>query len=548
MRQKTCLIVVLAACVLCALAFLCGGVGYFALRKLQTTQTGGPTPELALQSDSRGGGTLRIYGDLPPTLDPALVQDSTSAEYVVHLFSGLVSLDSALEIVPDLATRWDVSPDGLRYTFQLDEAATFADGRAISAEDVVYSLTRAGSPETGSTVAASYLNDIVGATAFMRGGAAQIEGLRVVDAHTLEITIDAPKAYFLAKLTYPTAFVVDRAQVEREGNDWWQAPNGSGPFVLQSLSSEGIVLARNERYYGRRPALAKAEFLASSGLPISMYENNELDIVGVGAGEIERVLDPDNPLYAEHHSAPELSVQYLGLNVNRPPFDDPLVRQAFALAIDTNKIAELVYKNTAIAARGIMPPGLLPAGAQAAALGYNPSKARALLAQSRYGAAGAMPAVVLTTSGTSGHMPPLEQAILSMIEENLGIALTVEQVEWADFLRDMNRQRYQMFTTGWIADYPDPQNFCDLLFHSESAQNHTGYHNAEVDRLLERARVEADPDKRLELYRQAEGRILSDAPWVPLTHGVAVTLVKPYVHGYSASANLYPWLKDISLD
>ncbi|MFH1086562.1 MAG: ABC transporter substrate-binding protein, partial [Chloroflexota bacterium] len=133
------------------------------------------------------------------------------------------------------------------------------------------------------------------------------------------------------------------------------------------------------------------------------------------------------------------------------------------------------------------------------------------------------------------------------IEENLGVQVTVEQVEWAYFLRDLNEGRYQMFSSGWIADYPDSQNFLDLLFHSQSSQNHSGYGNPEVDRLLEQARVEADPAQRTALYRQAEQLIIQDAPWIPLTHGVSFALVKPGVQGYHAGAGLYPWLVDISL-
>lgn len=547
MSKTTRLVLVLILLAICGLTVLCGGGAYFAYRASQKGTSGGlqarPTPS---EKGTAQGGELVIYGDLPPTLDPAMVQDSTSAEYVVHLFSGLVSLDGDLNIVPDLAERWAVSPDGLTYTFTLRGNASFADGRTLTAEDVVYSIERACSPELGSPVALSYLGDIVGAEAYARGDAEHIAGLTAPDARTVVLRIDAPKAYFLAKLTYSTAFVVDREQIEREGEMWMRRPNGSGPFVLETLSRDRIVLIRNERYYRTKPALARVTFVTRGGDPVTMYENDELDMAAVGPGEVERVLDPENPLYAEAHLAPELSIQYLAMNVSQPPFDDPLVRQAFAQAIDTAKIAQLVLKNTAIPARGILPPGLAH-DAEPAALPYNPEQAKQLLNQSRYGGTDALPPVTLAISGTSGHMPPVARAVIHMIEENLGIAITVEQVAWADFLQDMNRRRYQMFMAGWIADYPDPQNFLDLLFHSASAQNHTAYANAEVDALLEAARVEGDADRRLALYLEAEKKILADAPWVPLTHGVTVMLVKPYVQGYRASASLYPWLTDISM-
>lgn len=550
MANRTRVIVVLAMLVLCALATLCAFVGYVvyhATRGTPSMAEGGRGPERTAVAGTRSGATLRLMGGLPPTLDPAMVQDSTSAEYVVHLYSGLVTLNSKLEITPDLADRWEVSPDGLRYVFHLLPNATFQNGRPISAEDVRYSIERACDPKLRSPVAESYLGDLVGAADYMSGKAERIAGIKVLDEHTLQLDIDAPKAYFLAKLTYSTAFVVDRTQIEEQGAGWLRQPNGSGPFVLESMTRERLVLVRNERYYGDRPALARVEYATAQGQPITMYENNQLDMVELGPGDIERITDPENPLHAELRTAPELSVQYLALNVNQPPFDDPAVRQAFAHAIDKAKIADLVLKGMATPAKGILPPSLPDYDAAFAGLPYDPARARQLLAASRYGKPGAMPAIVLAVSGTSGSLSSETRAILSMVKENLGIDVTVHQVAWADFLRDMNEHAYQCYSSGWIGDYPDSQNFCDLLFHSSSPQNHTGYKNSEVDALLERARVATSGSDRTRLYRQAERLIVADAPWVPLTHGVAYTLVKPNVAGFRASAAIYPWLKEVRL-
>jgi len=553
MSKKTLLILIIVAGVLGALLAICATAGYIAYRayrvaddlpSLDVTPESGAPP-----AEARGaGGVLRLAGGLPPTLDPAMAQDSTSAEYIAHLFSGLVSLDSKLDIVPDLAEKWEFGEDGRTFTFTLRAGVTFADGRPITAQDFVYSIERACSPELGSPVATSYLNDIVVVAEFAAGQADHIAGLEALSENELRIQIDAPKAYFLAKLTYPTAFVVDRAQIEKEGDSWQRQPNGSGPFVLESLSKDRIVLTRNARYYRGAPALERVEYVLSGGSPMTMYENDQLDIVEVSAYEIERVLDPDNPLNADLHKASELSVEYLGLNVNLPPFDDPAVRQAFAQAIDKEKLAGLVLNDTATPARSILPPAMPDFDPAFVGLSYDPEKARQLLASSRYGQEGKMPPVVLAISGTSGEMPATTRAVLGMIEENLGITVTVEQVDWPDYLNDMNEQRYQMFEVGWIADYPDSQNFLDILFHSASTQNHTGYKNAEVDRLLEQARVERDPAQRTALYRQAETIIVSEAPWIPLTHGVTYALAKPYVKGYEPSAAIYPWLLDVSIE
>ena len=543
-------LVVLSMCVLCSLCATANFVGYRLLRANDQQLTASESPRLELGKALGGdeGQTLRLAGGIPPTLDPAVVQDFSSAEYIVHLFSGLVTLNEHLEIVPDLATHWEVSPDGRTYTFHLVPEANFADGRAITSEDVVYSIERACDPALGSPVALSYLDDIVGAVDYSGGEAEGIAGLEVIDEHTLSIQIDAPKAYFLAKLTYPTAFVVDREQIEREGASWPFQPNGSGPFTLQSVSGDEIVLERNDRYHGGLVSLERVEYILSGGLPITMYENDRLDIVEVGATEIERVLDPANPLYAEHQEMPELSVQYLGLNVNAPPFDDVKVRQAFAKAIDKEKIADLVLKGTAVPSRGILPVGMPDYDEDFQGLSYDPEAARQLLASSSYGRDGDLPDIVLTVTGTSMAMPPVVRAVVFMVEENLGIQVRVEQVEWPFFLRDLTESRYQMWSAGWVADYPDSQNFLDVLFHGQSAQNHTGYDSAIVNELLERARVEADATKRRDLYREAERTIVADSPWIPLTHSVSHVLVKPHVKGYHSSAGLYPWLKYISID
>jgi oligopeptide transport system substrate-binding protein len=223
------------------------------------------------------------------------------------------------------------------------------------------------------------------------------------------------------------------------------------------------------------------------------------------------------------------------------------VRQAFAHAIDRAKLAELVLQGTASAAVGILPPGMPDYDPSLKGLAYDPERARELLAGSRYGSPGQMPRLALAVSGTSAHLAPITRALLAMLEENLGLEITVEQVEWPYFLRDLNQRRYQMFTSGWIADYPDSQNFLDLLFHSSSTQNHMGYRDVEVDRLLEQARVQADAAQRTALYREAEKRIVEGVPWVPLTHGVSFVLIKPYIEGFSSSAGLYPWLLDVSV-
>lgn len=548
MPRRTRFSVAVAVLLLCS--FLAGCFALGRVSEIGSTLTAGDqdgtTPDpAAMAAGPASGGTLRLSGALPPTLDPALVQDATSAEYIVHLYSGLVRLNPYLTVVGDLASSWDLDDSGRTYTFHLNEGIAFADGREITADDIVYSIERACSPDTGSPVAATYLSDIVGVQDFAHGKADHIAGLQTASPDVVEITIDAPKAYFLARLSYPVSYVVDRDQVEGQDSRWMLHPNGSGPFVLESIDQNSIVLARNDNYYGRMPSLARVEYVLQGGYPITMYENDELDIAQVPPAEIERMLDPENSLHDELYSAPELSITYLGFDVTAPPFDDPLVRQAVAQAIDRDKITDLVLQDTATTAYSILPPGLPDHDSTLIAQTYDPERARDLLASSDWAATGADREIVLATSGTSGYMDGVTQAVVAMLAENLGLDVQVHQVEWTDYLQDLNDRRYQSYITGWIADYPDSENFLDLLFHSQSSQNHTGYANPEVDTLLEEARVESDPSARSALYHQVEQTILADAPWVPLTHGVTWTLVKPDVRGYEGASAIYPWLQDV---
>jgi oligopeptide transport system substrate-binding protein len=531
-RWPAALVLFLLACVLVALCLICAAAGWILLAR---GTSGGPEAP----TGSRNGQVLRLFGGEPQTWDPALVEDSISAQYVVEVFSGLVSLDARLQVVPDLAERWETSVDGRTYTFFL-RPARFHDGRAVTAEDVKYSLERACNPRTGSAVAGVYLGDIVGAKEMLAGEATKISGLEVVDSHTLRIRIDAPKAYFLAKLTYSTAFVVDRTNVEQA--NWPDKPNGTGPFKLGQHDQKQIVLLRNEQYYREVPALERVVVTLAGGAPISMYENGELDLATVGPADIERVLDPDNPLHSELSIVPQLDVQYLGFDVTQPPFDDVKVRQAFALAIDRQKITDVVWLGMATPAEGIVPPGMPGYLREKPLLGFDAQRARQLLAESRYGDAARMPVIELTVGGTSGQLSPTIEAIVAMCRENLGIEVNVEQTE------DVFGSRPQWFSMGWIADYPDPEDFLDLLFHSQSGLNHTGYASDQVDALLEAARTESDPDRRMGLYQQAEELIVADAPWVPLWHSVDYVLTKPYVKGAVYSSAIYPWLSSVHIE
>jgi oligopeptide transport system substrate-binding protein len=480
-----------------------------------------------------GSGILKLYDIDPITLDPAISAEMTSHEYVTQIYSGLVRLDDNLAPVPDIAERWEMSQDRRTYTFYLRKDVMFHDGRKVTAADFKYSWERACDPATGSSVAGTYLGDIVGVRDILEGRAKEISGVKVVDDYTLQVTIDAPKSYFLSKLTYPTAYVVDKANVSR-GKDWWRQPNGTGPFKLKEWSEGNLlVLERNDKYYREVAGVARIEFQLWSGLPMDMYETGQIDVAGVSVIYIDRVTDKAGPFYKELQITPELSFSWVGFNTTKPPFDDVNVRRAFTLALDKDKIVSLVFRNLVQRADGILPPGIPGFNKNLAGPGYDVAKAKELIAASKYGDVSRLPPITLTTSGYGGIISSALEAIISGWRENLGVEVTVRELEPDRFTYHLKEEKNEMFDMGWIADYPHPQDFLDVLFHTGAENNYAEYTNPGVDALLDRAAVEGDNEKSLGLYQQAEQALVEDAACLPLWFGENYVLVKPYVQGYN---------------
>ena len=530
----------------------------------ETTPSTGDSPEPTASSSApaaadttdsaeplEGGRFVRLYVD-PPTLDPHLTTDSTSAQVIVEIFGGLVTIDRNLDVVPDLAESWDISADGRVYTFRIRPDAVFHDGKPVTAEDVRWSLERVTDPLTEAPNVDQYLGDIVGVDAKLAGDVLEISGVQVINGRTIEITIDASKSFFLAKMTYPTAFVLDRENIEANPKNWFRKPNGTGPFKMTEYKvGETLILSRHDAYHLGSAKVAEVEMILSGGTSMLMYENDEIDISGVGLADLDRLLEPSHSLNAElTRAAPSFSVQYIGLNVNEPPLDDVKVRQALNLAIDKREIATIVLGDQVVPAKGILPPGFPGFSESVSGYEFDPIKAKQLLLESKYGNdLDNLPPITITTPGSFGANVSLDmEVVLAMWEKNLGITTEFQQTEFATFLKDLNKRRFQMFDIGWIADYPDPENFLDILFYSDSSNNHTNYNNPEVDALLEKARVETDETLRFSIYNEVEQTILDDAPWIPLWYsGERYLLVKPNVHDYLLTPLIIPKLRHVFL-
>ncbi len=495
------------------------------------TETTTENPTETTTTPVAEGGVLNLYGTDPITLDPAGANEATSHEYITQIFSGLVRFDDNLEPVPDIASDCEISPDGETYTFTLREDVKFQNGRGVTAQDFKYSWERACDPATGSPTAATYMGDIVGVKEKLAGLTTEVSGVQVIDEYTMQVTIDAPKAYFLSKLTYPVSFVVDQENVAL-GGEWWQTPNGTGPFKLAEWTeNQQLVLERNELYYGEKAKLSQVYFHLYGGVPMDMYETGEIDVAGVSINYIDKVMDEAGPFHQELAITPELSFSYIGFNHTKPPFDDVNIRLAFSYAVNKDKLISLMYRDMVERADGVLPPGMPGYNENLVGLGYDLSRAEELIKASKYGGVSNLPPITITVAGWGGLISSYLEAIIYEWQQNLGVDVKVRQLEPERYYYYLMGEKDEMFEMGWIADYPHPQDFLDILFHSGADNNYGGYRNAAVDALLDAAATKPAAEG-LALYQQAEEMLVQDAAIIPLWFGQSYTLVKPYVEGY----------------
>ena len=476
--------------------------------------------------------------DDPPTLDPALAADSESLLIVRQLFSGLVRLDDNLAVVPDLAAALpEVSADSRTYTFHLRSGLHWPDGRALTATDVAYSLARATDPalaggQPGASLPAGlFLNDIAGVPERLAGTPGPIAGVQVPAPDTVVLTLVAPRAYFLEKLT--EFYVVERANVQAGGAQWYRHPAGTGPFRLKTWRPQDhIDLAPNPAYYGTAAHLTQVRLLLGQGATgdLVQYEQGGVDLVQVPISDVDRAEDPAAPLHLELHVVPALATTYLGFNVHKPPFDDPKVREAFSLVIDRDKVARVMFNARVREAAGLVPPALpgYANGLQAPA--PDVARARQLLADSSYGGAAGLPRIAIYTVG--GDIGEMLQAVF---RQTLGVDVELHAQEWADYLAGLHRHDYQAYILSWSADWPDPSAFLEAQFRSSSPQNNSTLADPAVDSALDGAANAQDPAARTGLYATAERLALATVPLVPLFHQVTYVLLRPYVHGLTVT-------------
>ena len=471
----------------------------------------------------------------PNTLDPARIVDLDSARIAAKLFSALIGFDEQLQPTGDLARSWTLSTDGRTYLFTLRDDVFFFNGRAVTAQDVIFSFERVLAPQTRSP-RTWVLSRIEGADAFMQGRSAGVSGLRALGPHRLEIELTEPFAPFLSMLGLTTAYVVPREEVERLGEEFGRHASGSGPFMLAEWKhNQHVRLSKNPHWRGPGPLSSGINYriIPEDFTAMVAFEKGSLDILPeIMASEYVRYTR--DPQWRDCvQQAVSLNTYYLGFNCRRAPFTDVRVRQALNYALDRPTMLAAILDGRGELARGPVPPKLRR-GPAPAGYDYDPQRARMLLAEAGYPDGFSM-RIYQTADAENLDMCQAVQAYLQAV----GIRVSIVQLEWSTFLAAVAEGEADAFWLSWWADYPDGENFLYPLFHSANqgaGGNRSQYGDARFDSLIEQAVTTPDSLKRDLLYAQSEDLIVDQAPWIFFWHKHACSIHRPEIQGYQTVA------------
>ena len=486
------------------------------------------------EPETRGGTYRAVLGADPPTLDPAQATDTTSAAVIRQLFDGLLELDEALTLIPALAERWSVSKDQKVYTFTLRRGVRFHHGRELRAQDVKASFERAARGKRPWV-----FERLSGAHEFIRGQAREIRGIRVVNDLTVELSLERPFAPFPYLLAYDAAFIVPHEVAGERGAEFASHPVGTGAFRFVSWRRDDqVTLEAFPDHFRGTPYLSRVIYriIPHELTRFQEYRTGNLEHVDVPTGHF-RAIRRDPTLSKELSSWPILGTYALRFTLTQPPFEKKELRQAINHAIDGKAIAEVLLEGSVVPAKGVLPPAMPGYNPNLTGYSFDRERARRLLAEAGFPSGQGLPSITLhyNTNDLHKRIAELVQAQL----REVGIQIRLASLDWAAYIKLVDDGGTQWHRMGWIADYPDPENFLTVLFHGRNwgaPGNTSRYRNPVVDRLLDEADGLPLGAARLAKYREAERQIVEDAPWVFLYHYTSRLLLKPYVRGFERSA------------
>lgn len=503
--------------------------------------------ESAVVSGNRTQVLHRGIGGDVSDLDPHLATNIAEIDLASVLFEGLVAEDPVdLHPVPGVAERWEISADGLNYTFHLRANARWSDGQPVTAMDFLTSWRRVLTASLGSENA-GMLYLIQGAEAFHKQAAANFAqvGVSAPDAHTLSVTLDHPAPHFLSLLTHPVWWPVPLATVSANGSAYsrgnpWTRPGrlvGNGPFKLKLWEPNKVIEVE------KSPTYWDAAKVRLNGIRFYPSDSVDTEERAFRSGQLHLTyVLPFGKVDTYRRSAPQflrtdpyLNTYFVRLNTRRSPLNQENVRRALALAVDRAAIVQNVMRGGQQPAASFTPPGL-PGYTPPAGIGTNLAAAREQLAAAGYPGGKGFPTLELLHNTSENHRM-MAEILQEMWRRELGIEVRLVNQEFKVLLAERRAGNYQLLLSDWVGDYLDPTTFLDM-WRSDSGNNHTGWANPEYDALLFRAARNPDPVARAAQLQQAESQMLASAPIVPLYFNTHVFLLQPNVKGW------YPTLLD----
>ena len=469
----------------------------------------------------------------PVTMDPPQITDLNSARVTKRIFEGLVGQElGSYKLVPALAHSWDISKDGLTYTFKLRPNVKFHDGTPFNAEAVKFVFER-------------QLNDkgpyyATGTYPYVKGFLGNVAGVEVLDASAVQIKLKAPLTPFLQYLAHQSLFMFSPESLKKWGKDVVKHPVGTGPFKLEMWEpGVKVVLARNDAYWGGAPKIRQAIYvpIVEAQARLVALKTGDIDLtMDVPPDSLDELRRDPNLVVAESNSS---AVWYVTLNTRHPILKDRRVRQALNHAVNKEAIIRDILRGTAIVSRGPISPAYGPYYEEnTARYPYDLEKARALLKEA--GHANGVELTFLVPESGSGMQSPVEMA--TVIQANLaqiGVRAKIQTMEWGAYLRKYLEQP-DMAEMSWNPSIGDPDHMMYMLLSSDRfppAFNSGYYQNDRVDDLLRRARTTLDEKARVPLYKEAQKLVVEDAPWIFVDHGKQVIVHRKRVQGFKLHPN-----------
>jgi len=482
----------------------------------------------------------RGNGQEPQTLDPHQAEGVPSSNILRDLFEGLTAETTSGRIIPGAAQRWNISRDGLVYTFHLRRDGRWSNGDPVTAKDFVYSFQRVASPETASSYI-HMLAPIKNAGAVVTGELPpQQLGVEALDEFTVQISLDSPTPYFLGLLNHSVTYPVHQASVETHGSEFSRPGKlvSNGAYQLSKwVVRSNIELVKNPYYWDTDNTIIRQVNyypIEDQSTELQRYRSGELDWTDEVPSNLFEWLQKNLP--SDLVVTPWLGSYYLGINLTREPFLEGLeLRQALALAIDRDILTEKVTRFGEIPAYAFLPEGIpdyTPQAPEWAAWSQSDREQEAVRLYSIAGYGPDNPLQIELRYNSGENNKKVALAVASMWKQILGVETTLINEEWKVFLQNRKQKAVtQVFRAGWISDYNDPFSFLELL-HSENGRNDYGYTNSSYDVLLNDVAGERVPVRRRRLMEAAERMMLADQPVIPLYTYVTKRLVRPTLKGW----------------